>query len=331
MSTLLKFPIEDQSHIGEIRRSVQSWAQDLGYSETVVGKISIVINELGTNVVKHAQRGEMIVQVFNSQILILALDRGPGMENLHSCMNDGFSTAGTAGNGLGAIKRLTDLFDVFTALGKGSIVLCGFRKDPFGALETSPWEFFGFSLPMKGEQVSGDGWKCSRSATGRRKIVVSDGLGHGLLAHEATQRAINSFCDSDSESPLLDIKNIHNALRSSRGAAVSEALIDHEKKTILYCGLGNVQGTVISPSSTKRLISYNGTAGVQLLKIQELTYPLESDSLVVFTSDGIGTQWTLKDYPGIFNRHPLIVAGALYRDFNRNTDDVTVVVARETL
>lgn len=329
MSKLLKFPIEDSSHIGEIRRSIKAWALDLGFSETIAGKMAIVINELGTNIIKHAQRGEMIAQIFNSHIFILAIDNGPGMSNIKACMDDGFSTQGTAGNGLGAIRRLSDIFDAFTLLGKGTIVLAGFKISEEFVFDESPWDFYGFSLPIKGETVSGDGWSCAKSPSGKRKVLVSDGLGHGILAHEATNTALDAFKESVQESPLVDIKHFHHALRSSRGAALSEGIIDAEKMTFQFCGIGNVIGAIVSPASTKRMISYNGTAGVQLIKIQELTYPLEKESLIIIHSDGLSSQWSLSPYPGIFLRHPLIIAGLLYRDFNRGTDDVTVIVAKE--
>jgi hypothetical protein len=37
----------------------------------------------------------------------------------------------------------------------------------------------------------------------------------------------------------------------------------------------------------------------------------------------------LDRYPGLFAKHPSLIAGVLYRDFNRGRDDVTVLVARE--
>jgi hypothetical protein len=45
-------------------------------------------------------------------------------------------------------------------------------------------------------------------------------------------------------------------------------------------------------------------------------------------SDGLATQWQLSSYPGLVNKHPALIAGILYRDFRRERDDVTVLVAR---
>jgi hypothetical protein len=45
-------------------------------------------------------------------------------------------------------------------------------------------------------------------------------------------------------------------------------------------------------------------------------------------SDGLATRWDLRKYPGIWNKHPSIIAALLHRDFGRGRDDVTVFVAR---
>ena len=48
-------------------------------------------------------------------------------------------------------------------------------------------------------------------------------------------------------------------------------------------------------------------------------------------SDGISARWSLDDYPGLVRRHPGVVAGLLYRDFQRESDDATVIVVRHQL
>ena len=44
-------------------------------------------------------------------------------------------------------------------------------------------------------------------------------------------------------------------------------------------------------------------------------------------SDGLATHWSFDRYPGLCQRHPSLVAGALYRDHKRGRDDVTVLAA----
>lgn len=322
MRRYLKFNVEDSSISGEIRRNLATWAQELGFDEIQTGGISIVVNELSTNILKHAKRGEIICTICDESISILAIDKGPGIGDVLSALKDGFSTHGTAGNGLGAIRRLSTRFDLFSAVDKGTVVLSQFNKSDKEL--NNDFDLWGFSLPIKGEIVSGDGWTDKKGDV--HKVMISDGLGHGLQANNATRVAIETFTNSQNRTPLEDIELMHLALRSTRGAAVSVAYIDHNRKIVEYCGLGNIVGNIISRSSSKRLISYNGTAGVQMRKIQSLPYPLENDSIIVFHSDGLSSNWNLSDYPGLLIKHPLIIAGILYRDFSRANDDVTVIV-----
>ena len=317
-----KFILDEPSQLGEIRRTISQWSKDISLNEVLSEKISIIINELGTNILKHAQRGEIIATINNSTINILSVDRGPGISDISTALRDGYSTHGTAGNGLGAVKRLATNFDIHSS-SKGTVVYAQVGESNFSE---ATMEFFGFSLPIKGEVVSGDGWIETGKAPHR--LLVCDGLGHGILAHEATRVALDAFIQSDHLDPLQDITQLHHALKSTRGAAVSVAFIDSEKKTLNFCGLGNVVGSIVG-KNTKRLISYNGTAGVQMRKVQALTYPFEKNDIFIIHSDGLSTHWNLSDYPGLIIKHPLVIAGVLYRDHSRGNDDVTVVVGRE--
>jgi anti-sigma regulatory factor (Ser/Thr protein kinase) len=327
LRTQKRFVIEDLSHVGEVRRFVNTLAVDFGFDETICGQISIVASELVTNIVKHATRGEVLCVQDDYTLSIIAIDRGPGIENLSQSMEDGYSTQGTAGNGLGAIKRLASRADFFTDLGKGSVIVASFDKKP----RTSKIHCAGFSLPLKSETVSGDSWESRDEDQGETKdfkIMVADGLGHGLLANQASSQAVESFITFKHTSSLIDIQSLHNALRSTRGAAVAVAYINIDQPVVEYCGLGNIAGSLVTRTNMRKLVSYNGTAGHQLRKVQSLSYPMEDETLLIMHSDGISTHWNISDYPGLFIRDPLVIAAVLYRDFDRGNDDITVVVAR---
>jgi hypothetical protein len=79
------------------------------------------------------------------------------------------------------------------------------------------------------------------------------------------------------------------------------------------------------------MVSYNGTVGHEVRKIQEFTYQWHPEAILLLHSDGLGTQWRLERYAGLMYKHPSLIAGVLYRDFHRVRDDVTVLVARENI
>jgi hypothetical protein len=76
------------------------------------------------------------------------------------------------------------------------------------------------------------------------------------------------------------------------------------------------------------MAGHNGTIGAALHRVQDFEYAWPDRALLVLHSDGLKTRWNLRDYPGLYARHPALVAAALYRDFRRPNDDVTILVGR---
>ncbi len=102
-------------------------------------------------------------------------------------MNDGYSTAGTMGGGLGAMRRIASGFEVFTAPG-GTIVFLELGLNR----RTRSLQVAGMAVPYPGERVCGDAWACHRTPQ-RTVAFLADGLGHGWGAAEAAQEAADTF------------------------------------------------------------------------------------------------------------------------------------------
>jgi hypothetical protein len=77
------------------------------------------------------------------------------------------------------------------------------------------------------------------------------------------------------------------------------------------------------------MVSHNGTVGHELHRVQEFTYPWPKGAIVVMHSDGLQSHWRLDKHPGLFLKHPAVIAGILQRDHTRGRDDVSILVARE--
>lgn len=325
--------VEDSSHVGEARRFAASLCRDLGFEESRAGEAGIIVTELATNLVKHTRGagGDLVfrpIQVAGATGLdILSLDRGPGIANIGESLRDGYSTAGSLGTGFGAVRRLSSAFDLHSTPGKGLAVFS--RLWQYAPPEHPPALAVGaVCLPVEGEQVCGDAWamKPGGDAT---LFMVADGLGHGPGAAEAASQAVTSFERHAPRRPAELVALIHNALRSTRGAAVAVAEVAFGQRVVRFAGVGNISGLVLAGPDCRSMISHNGTAGVEVRKIQEFTYPWPDDGLIVLHSDGVATHWALEDYPGLARRAPALIAGVLFRDHNRLRDDSSVVVARE--
>jgi anti-sigma regulatory factor (Ser/Thr protein kinase)/serine/threonine protein phosphatase PrpC len=326
--------VTETSQVAEARRAAASLARRQNWDESSEGKLSIAVTEAATNLVKHGRDGEIHIQLLREGedpgIELLALDRGPGMSHVDECLADGYSTQGTAGGGLGAIRRMADAFDLYSQPGKGTVLMARFyrQKTGPGQLRTAPRAIIGaVQVPIRGETVSGDNWG-SREQDGRTIILVADGLGHGPEAAEASQEAVAVLSRTDQTAPAAVLERVHHALRATRGAAVAVASIDPAVGQVRFAGVGNISAMILTADRVQNLVSYNGTAGHSVRKIQEFTYPWTSNEVLLMHSDGLTTSWRLDAYPGILQHHPTLLAALLYRDANRGRDDALAVVAR---
>ena len=77
-----------------------------------------------------------------------------------------------------------------------------------------------------------------------------------------------------------------------------------------------------------RPVSVNGTLGARLLGVRVWSHPWAEGATVVMATDGISASWDIASYPGLLRKNPQLLAGVLLRDFGRDSDDATVLVAR---
>ncbi len=329
------FHIHDPSETGEARRAAVALVRDAGFSEGRASNVAIVVTEAANNVLRHAKGGQIVLTVTDRHgvagIEILALDRGPGMANPGRCLEDGFSTAGTPGTGLGAMKRLSDRFEIHSVEGLGTAILAELWASPASSLpaETGP-AIGGVCVPMRGEQECGDAWTIV-GFPNLMRVLVADGLGHGPSAAEASKEAVRVFEAHPSLAPLESMEAIHGALRKTRGAAAAIADLGLDSGRIAFVGVGNIAGVFLSNGPRQGMASVNGTAGLEIRRLQEHGYSCAGHGALILHSDGITSRWNLDEpvYRGVLNRHPSLIAGILYRDFSRGRDDSTVVVVKK--
>lgn len=321
--------VSENTQVGEARRHAMALAEELEMGEPRSGAIALVTTEMATNLVKHVGHGHIFVQHLeeegNHGLRLISVDKGPGIEDVAQALSDGHSTAGSMGAGLGAIKRASDGFDLYTVPGSGTIISAEFWHSK--PRKHASIEFAVVSEPIRGEEVCGDGWGV-HTTSDKVVLMVADGLGHGILAAEAAREA-ESVLARAHQASLSDIVNdMHAALRKTRGAALGIAKIDVGGRLISFAGVGNTSAALVAPGSSRSLVSHNGTVGQNMQRVQEFTCPWNPDTILVMHTDGLGTRWDLGRYPGIWTKSPSLIAAILHRDFVRGRDDVTVLVAK---
>ncbi|WP_236599922.1 ATP-binding protein [Ramlibacter alkalitolerans] len=321
------FPMEDTSRVGEARRHAAQLAEDCGLDETDAGRLALVVTELGTNLARHAVKGRMLLspRPARREVEVIAVDEGPGILDLERSMGDGYSTGGTPGTGLGAVRRLSRHFDIHSSVPGGTVVLArvgtGVAQDSQAACTGA------VSIAAPGERVCGDGWGFALHGD-IAALVVADGLGHGPDAAEAAAAALEAFAEDPLASPSLLLERTHQRLRSTRGAAVMLLQADAATGTVRSAGAGNVMARLVSGVSDRAILGQHGTAGVTIRTPEEQSIPWPDHALLVVFSDGIESRWPAALLAPLLGRDPALAAAVLVRDHCRGRDDATVAVLR---
>jgi anti-sigma regulatory factor (Ser/Thr protein kinase) len=324
--------IEESSQVPAARRTAERMAEHLGFDATMTGHVAVVVTEIGTNILKHGGGGEIMLHAVQRGdvhgIAVVGLDRGKGIRDLSESFRDGHSTAGSPGNGLGAIRRLSASLDICSVPSHGTALVATLWSRTPAARTTRGVDVGAAGAAYAGELVSGDAWAVEHVA-GRTLLLLADGLGHGSIAAEAAGEAVRVFRNNVRHSPGAIVQALHDGLRGTRGAAVAVTELTPEKRLARFSGLGNISACIVWPAGRRHLVSHNGTAGHTMRRIDEFCYAWPKDAVLVKHTDGLASHWDLGRYPNLMTHSPSLVAAVLYRDFTRGRDDVTVLAAAE--
>ncbi len=118
------------SKAGYASSEVKKKLKQLNVDLKVIKRVVVALYEAEVNVVAHAYRGMMKVEIDEGKIILILEDKGPGIPDIDKAMEEGFSTASAqvremgfgAGMGLSNIKKNVDHLDISSEVGKGTTV-----------------------------------------------------------------------------------------------------------------------------------------------------------------------------------------------------------------
>jgi anti-sigma regulatory factor (Ser/Thr protein kinase) len=327
----VRIPLADEASIAASRKRARELAEQFEFDEVSAGRIGIIATELAANAVRHGARGELLLQVLDDgvtpELEILALDRGPGMHDLDECREDGYSSSGAPGLGLGTVERLSNTFDIFTGLGHGTVVMSRTQRKSARARpepRRSPLEVGAISFSAQGENGALAAWRIAEQDD-EVAILLVDAQGHGPPA--AAQAAATEFVRRPFEDPQLALARIDRALIGTGAVAGGCARLNGAELNMRFAAVGDISGHLIASQRAHRLLSGPGALGVKHAKTQEREYRWPLGSRVVMHSLAVSERWSIADYPGLHLRHSAVIAGVLYRDYVSRGAKVTILVA----
>ena len=238
-------------------------------------------------------------------------------------MSDGYSTAGTMGGGMGAMKRIATSLEVFTGR-SGTIVLLELGSpSKQGGVQVA-----GMAIPYPGERLCGDAWTYHQTS-GTHGDSAGGWSGPRTAGCRSRRRKRWRFSGKRVDRPpgeilVLRARGVEkDARRGGCGCRNSSA-----RKNRDLCWRGKYRGFVVSHRDPG---AWSRTAEPwewPQPKIQEFKMDWPADAMLIMHSDGLQTRWDLSSYSGLLARHPAVIGAALFRDFRRQRDDASVVVVK---
>jgi anti-sigma regulatory factor (Ser/Thr protein kinase) len=331
-ATHKSFKADDRSYFSILKKEIHLTVLNGGYSKKKLGEFDLIISELTSNLTKHAIGGEIlfahIKNDYHDYLEVISIDNGPGMADANKMIADGISTTNTLGHGFGSIKRLSDKFEVYSQKGWGTIVLSRIYKNQKVTKNDFPVDISALVVAKPGESVSGDAFHY-RLTPNYLKLLVADGLGHGIEANKAVNEAVTAFDGCSQNDPIEIVKYIHSAIKKTRGMVGTVLVFDLKKRVWQTVGVGNISMKLTTGSGYKNHLSYNGIIGHNIptsMKVQE--FNVSEFNQLILCSDGITSRWETTKFPKINRCDLSIQAAIVYKEFARKTDDMTVIITK---
>lgn len=309
----------------------------MGFNEAARGRIQTACSEMTSNQLKHAS-GVGLIQAWESRgrakhLDLFALDYGPGIMDTTLAARDGYSTSGTLGKGIGGIRRMADMCEVYSipesdarsATWHGTAVWARFTPETRLSNPADDDIRTGCFLRAMGDDIHNGDWiHYTLFGYGKVSWIHLDGLGHGRAAAEAVEMAGGII---DPGLPLnRTMELIDAALKGGRGAVGLAAEFDAEERVLRYCGVGDLRICHVKDATLKTLVLGRGILGHAhgTFKAHEVYI---GDKQVVFSaSDGIRAAWNKGDLPGLWRLHPQMIAFLLGNVMARENDDRSLFV-----
>ena len=184
-------------------------------------------------------------------------------------------------------------------------------------------------LAQPGQSESGDRYLVLSTMDGGLVAVV-DGLGHGAEAASAAKMAVRAL-ERGADRPIVQLlRDCHQSLIGTRGAAMSVAAFSFADETMTWLGVGNVEGRILSAPVSggprpEALLVRGGVVGAQLPPLVSKVIPIRRGDMLIVATDGIRSEFLDAPLP---YQEPQTLADHVLARWGMQTDDALVLVVR---
>jgi phosphoserine phosphatase RsbX len=122
-------------------------------------------------------------------------------------------------------------------------------------------------------------------------IAGIDGVGHGPEAARAAHAAAAVVREAAGHDLVRLMLRCHEALRATRGAAISLAFVSTRGQSMTWLGVGNVEGRVLSREPSRRIKASlalgRGVLGHELPAVRIATLKVRPGDVLILATDGV--------------------------------------------
>jgi phosphoserine phosphatase RsbX len=198
-----------------------------------------------------------------------------------------------------------------------------------GAVTTPVVEWAAASQALGLRGGSGDQYVVAPVPSGVLLAVV-DGLGHGAEAELAAETAIGVLREHAHEPVIAVLNRCHRRLLTTRGVVLSMALFNAADGTMIWLGVGNVEGILLRADPMARprresLLLRAGVVGAQLPPLQGAILSVSPGDTLILATDGVRSDFGRDVLAGDQLQK---TADRILSQHGKGTDDALVLVAR---
>ena len=335
-----RFLVSRRFHVALIRKKIGDFIDQsvLGLQDRK-SQVLLVVTELLTNVVKHADRGMVEFGIGEGDgrqaLVVVSDDNGPGIVDLEKACKEGYSTVGTLGLGFKVIANNSDFMELENT-GHGLRVVVGWylgaEKDRRSRAVPGV-EFARVVKPMPGHVKGGDLVFVKGLRDKAFFAAVFDVLGHGMHANRSVVRieaALSSVPhDVRAMDPARILELVHGELRPEnlRGAVAAAGLFSPMDGILRLAMKGNITVALRVDGHFDLPVSKGGVLGEGILRVREYEFSVKKELVWAMASDGVDSMWVnLVKRDGLRSAQG-IVEEAVQRN-QRFRDDISMVVIR---
>lgn len=319
--------IHEGADVSAARRLVREVGASLHLGTIVTESMAIIISELATNQLRHAGGGRAAVRPVTRDgvvgIEIEMVDHGQGLADPKRAFAGVPQNGESLGIGLAGVNRLSLELDLDTRVGEGIRILA--RR--FGKPVRRRPSVTILGRPIATETRAGDAacfWRTDDSLL----VMLSDGVGHGVPAREASDLALATTRFHREAAPDVILTACDVALRGSRGAVLALIRVDERAHAVAAASVGNIEGGVCHLGRLEPILAQAGVVGAPWAPTicRPLLLAMPEGALLVLATDG--TRGSLEECggPAAHLLPPWELAQRILD--RRGNDDAMVVVVK---